>query len=258
MLVKLWKARRLLASLVRRTYQIRYRQSFVGFWWAILPSLGMLAVGFLVFDKVAGVETGKEGYALLTMAALVPWTLFVNSLTSGVSSVSSNGQMVSRLPFARGVLPLSSMGSALIGTAISSLIFLIIAVWSGQGLPATALWFPVLLVVELVFISGLLFLGSALDVFARDIRLAVPLAAQLWLLITPVMYTLDSVKSADLRDFYLLNPMTGVVEASRSLLVYGRLPEASLVIPSAVAAIVIFATGCWYFGATENRFADVI
>lgn len=257
MLIRLWKSRHLVFALIRRSYQVRYRQSLVGYWWAILPPLGMLAVGFLVFDKVAGIDTGKKGYALVTMAALVPWNFFANSLTSGVPIIASTTQMVSRLAFPRAVLPLSVIGTSLLGMGISTLLFLVIAVVTGEGLPPTAVWFPVLLLLELVFIAGVLLLGSALDVFARDVRLAVPIAAQLWLLMTPVMYTLDSVPD-NLRQLYLLNPMTGITEAFRQVLVFGNTPTLGLLMPALIGAVGTFVIGSWYFASTEVRFADAV
>jgi lipopolysaccharide transport system permease protein len=257
-LIRLWKNRYLVASLIRRTYQVRYRQSLVGYWWAILPPLGMLAVGFLVFDRVAGVDPGKKGYALVTMAALLPWNLFANSLVAGVPIIAATSTMVTRLAFPRAVLPLSVIGTSLLGAGISSLLFLAIAFITGQGLPATAVWFPALVLIELVFIAGILFLGSALDVFARDVRLAVPIVAQLWLLATPVMYPLDSVKPESLRQLYMLNPMTGVTEAFRQVLVFGNLPGWDLLMPVTIGAVACFVVGAWYFGATERRFADAV
>ncbi len=257
MLSRLWVARHLVAALVRRTFQVRYRQSLVGYWWALLPPLGMLAVGFLVFDKVAGVESGEKGYALVTMSALVSWNLFANSVVNGVPIIASTTQMVSRLPFPKAALPISVIGSGLLGMFIASVLFLIIALVSGNGIPATAVWVPALLGIELLFVIGVLLLGSALDVFARDVRLAVPLLAQLWLLVTPVMYTLDSVPS-DLRALYLLNPMTGIVESFRQVLVFGHSPDLELLVPALVAAACTFIVGTWYFGATEGRFADAV
>ena len=258
MIRRLWRYRHLVASLVRRQFQLRYRQSLAGIGWSVLPPLASLAAATLVFDTVAGIDTPRDTpYPLFAFAALAPWTFFANGLSFGVPSVVMAQQMVSRLPFPRAALPISSVGTSLVDLAISSLTFVGFAYVTGAGLPATAAWFPLLILIEVVLVTGLVLLGSALNVFARDIRLAIPLLAQLWLFLTPVMYPLDQVPSG-LRPWYLLNPMTGLVESFRRALIYGQGPDLGLLMPAMAGAVIALAVGAWYFAATEKRFADVI
>jgi lipopolysaccharide transport system permease protein len=128
---------------------------------------------------------------------------------------------------------------------------------TGEGIKLTALLFPILLAVEIVLATGIILLGSALNTFARDIRLAVPMVMQLWLFLTPVMYPLTTVPDS-LRAFYLANPMTGVIENFRLILVFGKPLDWSLLMPSVIAAVGLLLIGSWYFSSVEDRFADVI
>jgi lipopolysaccharide transport system permease protein len=257
MLGTVWRRRQLVMTLIRRQYQLRYRQSFAGFAWALIPPLAALGVATVVFHRVAGVDTGQTPYILFTMAALVPWSFFASSLTFGVPSIVGASAMVTRLAFPRAVLPLSMIGMAFLDLAISVALFLVVAFVVGSGLPLTALWFPVLLAIEIVFVVGMVLLGSALNVFARDVRLAVPLLVQFWLFITPVMYPLSSVPEG-LRPLYLVNPMTGLVESFRQVLTLGSAPDPSLLAPAMIGAVAALLLGVWYFAGTERRFADVI
>jgi lipopolysaccharide transport system permease protein len=238
-------------------YQLRYRQSAIGLAWAFLLPLVTLGVGTLVFHEVAGVETGDTPYTVFAMAALVPWTFCANSLSFGVMSVTSSQQLVSRLPFPRAALPISVVGLSLIDFVVSAVVFVAIATIVGQGIPWTAIWFPVPLVIEILLVAGVVLLLSSLNVFARDIRLAAPLVVQLWLFLTPVMYPLDAVPEG-LRAVYLANPMTGIVETFRDILVAGSAPRAEMLVPATIGALGAFLVGTWYFSATESRFADVI
>jgi lipopolysaccharide transport system permease protein len=249
--------RGLVVSLIRRQFQLRYRQSVAGVAWAVLPPLVTVGAATVVFDRVANVDTGAVPYPLFAFAALTPWTLFASSLTFGVPSVVQNHSMVVRLAFPRAALPLSMIGLALVDLAIASVTFVIFVYVTGSTIPITAFWFPALLIVELMLVMGVVLFGSALNVFARDVKLAVPLLAQLWLFLTPVLYPLDQVPEA-LRPWYLINPMTGVVESFRSILVYGYAPEFSVLLPAIGGAVAVFLLGWWYFSATEHRFADVI
>jgi lipopolysaccharide transport system permease protein len=252
-----WRHRSLTLSFVRRQYQLRYRQSLVGFGWVIVPPIASLAVATLVFGKVIGVDTGNVPYPLFALAGLVPWSFFSSSLTSGVPSVVMSQAMISRLAFPRSAIPLSTVGLALLDLGITSIVFLVFVLVTGAGLPLTALLAPGLLLIELGFVTGIVLFGSALNVFARDIRLIVPLLTQLWLFLTPVMYPLSEVPP-NLRPLYLANPMTGLIESFRDILIAGKLPDLSVLTPSVIGAIVALVIGAWYFAVTNSRFADVV
>jgi lipopolysaccharide transport system permease protein len=252
-----WSGRALTLSFVRRQYQLRYRQSLVGFAWAILPPIASLLVATLVFHEVIGVDTGDVPYPLFALAGIAPWSFFASSLTTGIPSIVMQQAMVTRLAFPRAAIPISATGMALIDLGITTVVFVAFVLVTGAGLPLTAVWAPFLLVIEMVFAIGVVLLGSALNVFARDIKLAVPLLVQLWLLLTPVMYPLSEVP-AQLQRLYLLNPMTGLIESFRAVLIDGHAPELSTLAPSIIGAVVALVLGIAYFAATEKRFADVI
>jgi lipopolysaccharide transport system permease protein len=254
---RLWQHRDLVVSLVRRQYQVRYRQSFIGIVWAIAPPLFMLAAATLVFDVVARVDTGRSSYPMFAFAALAPWTFLANALTFGVPSITFDQQMVTRLPFPRAALPLSMLGASLVDLAIASGVFVVFAYATGNTLPVTAAWYPALLLIEIALASGIVLLGSAVNVFARDIRQAVPLLVQMWLFLTPVLYPLGAVP-VELRRWYQLNPMTGLVESFRRVLLDGDAPDPSMLLSPILGALVGLMVGVWYFAATEKRFADVI
>lgn len=256
MLRRIWSYRALLFSLVRRQYHLRYRQSFAGFTWALVPPLATLGAALLVFRGVLGVAT-EVPYSLFALSALAPWTFFANSLILGVPSVVNGWLMVTRLPFPRAILPLSTIGISLLDLAIAGLTFVIFAYAIGAGIPATALWIPLLVLIEIVLIVGVVLLTSALNVFARDVGLAVPLLVQLWFFLTPVVYPIKSVPDA-LRGFYVANPMSGVVDSFRRVLVMGQPPDFGLLSITIFGAVGVFLVGSWYFAATESRFADVI
>jgi lipopolysaccharide transport system permease protein len=257
MIVDTWRHRTLVLSFVRRQYQLRYRQSIAGIAWAVVPPLVSLLAATIVFHEVIGVDTGSVSYPLFALAGLAPWSFFASSVSAGIPSVSAQQSMVTRLAFPRSAIPLSILGTGLLDLTITSTLFVGFAIVTGAGLPLTALWAPLLLVLEIVFAIGVVLLGSALNVFARDIRLAVPLIVQLWLLLTPVMYPLDTVPD-HLRGLYLANPMTGLIESFRRVLIEGQIPEASILVPSILGAVLTLVIGAWYFAVTESRFADVI
>jgi len=257
MIARLWRRRSLALTLTKRQYELRYRQSVIGLLWAVAAPLATLGVATLLFDRVLGVDTGGAPYPLFALSALVPWGFFASSLTFGVQSITQSGGLVTRFAFPRAVLPLSMIGTAFIDLLISCGLFVVFLILSGTGMPSSALWVPLLLIVEIVLVVSLVLLISALNVFARDVKLFVPIGVQLMLFVTPVMYSLRSVPES-LRPWFKLNPMAGLVESFRQVLVYGSAPDLSLLLPTILITTVLFGFAHWYFGATEPRFADVI
>lgn len=257
MLRELSRHRDLLYTMAKRGYQVRYRQSAIGLAWAVIPPIITVATATLVFGKVAKVDTGQVPYPLFAFSAVVPWSFLATSLTIGIPSVVSNQMIVTRLAFPRATLALSTVLVALIDLAVAGVTFIIFAYVTDNPLPLTALWFPLLLAIEFVLVSGTVLLLSALNVFARDFRLVAPFLVNIWLFLTPVMYPLDSVPEG-LRGLYYLNPMTGIIVSFRLVLVNGTAPDLGLLATSLIGAIVLGVVGVWYFGATESRFADVI
>jgi ABC-type polysaccharide/polyol phosphate export permease len=254
---ELWSHRDLVRTITRRQFHIRYRQSALGFVWAFLVPLATLGAGSLVFDTIAGVDTGETSYAIFSLAGLVPWIFFATALSFGVGSIVADKSLVVKLAFPRAVLPLGMVGVSFIDLAISGGIFIALAYLLGEGLSITALWVPLILALEVLLVVGLVLLGSALNVFARDIRLGIPLLVQLWLLLTPVLYPLSEVPPS-LRTWFMANPMTGIVETVRGALVLDRAPSFDLLVPSIVGALGALLLGVWYFRSTEPQFADVI
>ena len=258
MIAETWGGRTLVLSFVRRQYQLRYRQSLAGLSWAVIPPLISLIVATVVFHKTLGVDTGDVPYPLFALAGLAPWSFFAGVLSSGIPSVAMQQMMITRLAFPRASIPLSVVGTGLIDLGITSALFLGYVILTGAGLPITALWAIPLLVLEIIFATGIVLFGSALNVFARDIRLAIPLITQMWLYLTPVMYPLSEVPP-NLKPWFMLNPMTGLIESFRTVLILpGHAPDLSILMPSIIGTVVALLVGVWYFGATQARFADVI
>jgi len=253
----LWTHRFLLATMIRRQFYLRYRQTAVGWTWAIVPTLVTLVMADLVFNRVANVGSGCGDipYRACTIVALAPWTFFVNCLAAGVPSVVQNSQMITRLAFPRSIIPLSMIGVSLVDLAIANGLLFGFLIITGVSISSTVVWFPLLLLIEIALVSGVVLLGSAVNVFARDIKLGLPLLTQAWILLTPVMYPLPT---GDLRQWYLLNPMTGLVESFRDVVLLGNLPSMEYLAPSIIGAGVLLAWGMWYFSATEHRFADAL
>jgi lipopolysaccharide transport system permease protein len=228
----------------------------VGIVWAFIPLIGTLIVAGIVFNRIAHVKTQGLPYALFALSGLVPWSFFSGSVTSGVGSIAGSG-MVAKLAFPRSTMPFFQVGTSLMNLLVSLVVFLAYMLLTLTPLHLAALWAFPLFGLELVLISGIILLGSAMNAFARDVNMILGALMPLWLLLTPILYGIESVPQ-NLRWIYALNPMTGIIVSFRNVLGHGRAPAFTLLIPTVIESAILLAWGIWYFGATQDRFSDVV
>lgn len=247
----------LLMNLTRREIKGRYSQSFFGAGWAVAQPLATMAVFTLVFARLGQMPSGGAPYPLFAYAALVPWFFFSNSVASGTMSLITYRNIVTKTYFPREIVPLAQIGSRLVDIAAASGLYVLLMIYYGVGLGPWGALVPVFLLLLLLFTVGVTLATSALNVFYRDINPVVQIGLQLWLYLTPVAYPL-SVVPEKYRLFFLLNPLTGVVEGLRAVLVFGREPEWPVVAISTALIVLIFAGALTLFKRTDKYFADVV
>jgi lipopolysaccharide transport system permease protein len=241
----------------RRNIRARYQQSALGWLWAIIQPISQVAIFTIIFTRFVPVDTGKTPYALFSYAAAVPWAFLATSLTDMASSLVGNIGLVTKIYFPREVLPVAAMLARLMdfGLAIVLLIVLIIY-FQAPIFPAGWLFLPAILLVQVVLTLGLGFALAAANVFYRDVQSLLTLVIQLWFYASPIIYPVTAVPE-NLRPFYLLNPMAGVIEAYRDVLLNGQFPG-SYLWESAIISLVVFVLGYWFFKKVEFLFADMV
>jgi lipopolysaccharide transport system permease protein len=247
----------LLMNLTRREVKGRYSQSLFGAGWAIAQPLATMAVFTLVFARLGQMPSGGAPYPLFAYAALVPWFFFSNSVMSGTMSLVTYRNIVTKTYFPREIVPLAQVGSRLVDLAASSALFVVLMFYYRAGIGPWAAMVPVFLALLLMFTLGVTLITSSVNVFYRDVSPVVQIGLQLWLYLTPVAYPLSAVPER-YRWFFLANPLAGVVEGLRHVLVFGRAPDWNVVGISAALIVAIFVAGIVLFKKTDRYFADVI
>ncbi|MDP1571549.1 MAG: ABC transporter permease [Vicinamibacterales bacterium] len=247
----------LLMNLMRREIKGRYSQSFFGAGWAIAQPLATMAVFTLVFARLGQMPSDGAPYPLFAYAALVPWFFFSNSVNTGTMSLVTYRNIVTKTYFPREIVPLAQVGSRLVDFGAAAGLYVLLMIYYGVGVGPWGALVPVFLLLLLLFTLGVTLLTSAVNVFYRDVNPVVQIGLQLWLYLTPVAYPLSAVP-AEYRWFFLLNPLTGVIEGLRAVLLFGRAPEWPVVAISASSIITLFVAAAVFFKKTDKYFADVI
>ncbi|PKQ29460.1 MAG: phosphate ABC transporter permease [Actinobacteria bacterium HGW-Actinobacteria-10] len=257
---ELWAYRELLWFLVWRDVLVRYKQAVLGVAWAILQPVLTMVVFTVVFNRFLGVESssGDIPYEIFSFAGLLPWQFFAGALSRSSSSVVANSNLLTKVYFPRLIMPLSGVLTGLADFAISFVVLL--ALMGAYGIPFTWRIFlvPLFILLAIAIALGVSLWLSALNVLYRDVQHVIPFVVQLWMFVSPVIYSVSSVTSPVLRVILALNPMTAVIAGFRwALLGEGAFTNAYSIVSMAAVLVVLF-TGLVYFKRMERVFADVV
>lgn len=252
----LWVYRELLYFLTWREVKVRYKQTLLGFAWAILQPFFMMVVFTLFFGNLAKVPSEGVPYPLFNYTALLPWTLFAEGLNRSSMSMVSNTNLIQKVYCPRLILPISGILSPVVDFAIAFIILVGMMFYYGYPPTIEVLWLPVFVILALITSLGVGLWLSAINVKYRDVRYVIPFLTQLWLFASPVVYS-SNLLPETYRIIYGINPMAGVIEGFRWALL-GMEPPSYLIAISAIVILVIFISGLYYFRRNERTFADVI
>ncbi len=254
---EVWRYRDLLMVLVWRDLSANYRQSLIGYGWAVFKPVVTMLVFSLVFGLVARFPSDGLPYPLFCFAGLLPWLYFAGCLTGTSNSVVTSANLLTKVYFPRLILPLTSLASGLVDFTIQFLLLCGMMAWFGVAPGWAILLVPVMLFLCMLTALSIGLWLTALNVKYRDIGIMVPFLLQMWLWLTPIAYP-SSLIPAQWRLLYALNPMTGIVEGFRWALFESAPPDWRMMGVSFTVVAVLFVGGLYYFRKVERTFADVI
>jgi len=249
--------RGLLWTLALREIKVRYKQAVLGIVWAILQPLSLMIVFTVFFSVILRVPSDGIPYPLFAFVALLPWSFFATGLSSAIPSLTNNASLVTKVYFPREVIPLAAVLAAAVDFAVAALAFLGLLLYYRVGMTAHLLFVPGIFMIQVALTIGVALFFSALNVKYRDVRHALPLVIQLWMFVTPVIYPV-SVVPERYRALYLVNPMAGVIDSYRKVVVQGVAPDLWAQGLAALVSTLIVMLSWSYFQRAERTFADVI
>lgn len=251
------QARELLWIWTTRQIKARYRQSLFGAAWAVFQPLALTAVFSLVFSYIVRVESEGIPYPIFVYSTMLPWIFFSRALTAALPSIVANMSLVTKVYFPREVLPIATVAAHFVDFLCGFAVLLgMLAYYRVSPSPAMLL-VPVILAVQMILMVGLALGGAAANTFFRDVNQMVPLLLQIWMYACPIIYPLSMVPLR-LRHWYLMNPMAGIIDAYRQVIVKDALPDWYALSTAAVVSIAVAIAGYLTFKRLEGQFADVI
>lgn len=249
--------RDLLYTLSLHRIKVRYKQTALGASWAILQPVSLMLVYTLIFSGIAKMPSNGLPYAIFVYAALLPWMFFSTALGSATNALVSNNNLITKVYFPREILPLTYLVSALFDFLVASSALGSLMIYYKVPLTKNAFYAAPIMLTLTVFTAAMGLLFSAMQVRYRDLSFAMQLLLRLWMYATPVLYPLSAVPES-LRPFYVLNPMVGIIENFRQVVLLGAEPDLWLLGRSALTSLVLLIASYLYFKRVESTMADII
>ena len=224
--------RDLLLTLTLFRLAVRYKQSILGWIWALLQPLAMMLIYTLVFSHVARVKSEGVPYPLFVFSALLPWTFFSGAVSNAINGLVSYSTLITKLYFPKEIIPLSYVFAALVDLAIACCVLSGLMAYYRVSINWTILYALPVVVILMAFTSAVALFLSSVQVRFRDAAAALPVILQIGVFLTPVVYPVDLIP-ARFQRLYLLNPVASLVESFRRVVAHGSTPDIRMLTTSA-------------------------
>lgn len=256
----------LLTALVQRNLEARYKGSILGNLWPLLTQLSQLLIYTYVFSVILQVKLDLEGFSsnnqlmfgLWLFAGLIPWLAFTNGLVEATASVIGQPNLVKKVVFPLGLLPLVPVLSAFIESSFGLIALIFLVAISSHTIQPTLWLLPLVWIPQLLLTAGFGYLTSALTVFLRDIPQSLGVILNLWFYVTPIVYPASKIPESWRVWVFWLNPVTAIAEVYRDLVLVGEVKHWRELGFSCLISVIVFLIGLQVYQRLRSAFADVL
>jgi lipopolysaccharide transport system permease protein len=260
-LMRLGRYRGLIQSLVARELKARYRGSILGFFWSFFNPLLLLLVYSFVFQYMLPAKfKGIEHYELFLFCGLLPWTWFSSSLLESSNVLISGGNLIKKVLFPAEVLPIVNVVANMVHFFFGLPILVAFLLYFDAPItPLELLWFPVTVLIQLIFTLGCALILSALTVHFRDIRDILGHLVTIWFFATPIIYPYYQMEQAWQQNLLNMNPMSHLAITYQEILFFnGPVGHWAWLLAVGAASVVFFLFGYWVFDRLRDTFAEEV
>jgi ABC-type polysaccharide/polyol phosphate export permease len=248
--------RELLVQMTRRDLMLRYKQSIMGFGWAIFMPLLNTLIFTVIFTRATKLETDVP-YVIFAYTGLMAWNLTASTLRFSVSSLTANTNLVTKVYFPREIFPFSAMLVSIVDFAVASVILVAMMIYYRIA-PGWAIFFlPVLILVQVMFTMGVALVLAMANLFFRDVKYLFEVVLTLWMFASSVVFPV-AVVGGKLAILLQLNPMAPIIDAYRSVLLKNELPPMGPFGMAAALSVATLAVAWVWFHRVEFQFAESV
>jgi ABC-type polysaccharide/polyol phosphate export permease len=261
LLRKIYVQRGLIRNFVVRDLKARYVGSFMGFFWSVIHPIVLLVSYTFVFSGIFKVrpmaDSGTTSFPLFLFCSILPWLFFQDTLQRSSTVIIDNANLITKTLFPSEILPLTVALAGLVNHLIGFAILLVILAFTLGKISVYILLVPVYFALLMLFTLGMSWLVAGLNVFVRDVSQVLSVILTFWFWFTPIFYSPELFPR---RWLFLVhwNPLAHVVTGYRDCLLRMRMPDLGILLILALASMLVFAAGGWFFRNTKREFVDVL
>ena len=260
-----WGKLDLLITLVQRDLEARYKGSVLGNLWPLVNQLSQLLILTYVFSVVLKIKLSLKGlpatnltFGLWLFAGMLPWTAFLSGFMPAAQSVIAQPNLVKKVVFPLGLLPLVPICSAFVESSLGLMVLILLVGITSQTVHGTLWLLPLVWVPQLLLTAGLGYLAAGLTVFLRDVPQTLGVLLNLWFYATPIIYPASLIPEAWRVWIFWLNPMTAIVEVYRGLILVGEVKHWEEWGVATLVSLLVFYSGLTLYQRLRPAFADVL
>lgn len=255
---ELWQSRELFYFFTLRDIKVKYKQTVLGFLWAIIQPIFMVVV-FTVFisDSIVMRTNLAIPYPLFAFSGMLLWTLFSSGMSNAANSMVNNSNIIKKIYFPRLIIPISSVFVALVDFLVAFIVFVLFVLFMNYEINFLKLFLlPLSIIITLLASIGCGTLLASLNLKYRDVRYVIPFLVQGLLFLTPVLFPINISNNRISQIILKINPISGALELYRGIFI-GYSVDYNVVFYSLISSSILFFTGVLFFRNTEAYFADL-
>ena len=211
---------------------------------------------FFVFTKLF--TSSRENYPLFLLSGQLAWGWCTTSVIGGVFSITGNPHLIKKVYFPRELLPLSIVLSNGVNFLLTLIPLVALAIATGRPPTWLVVFLPLVMAIQLIFLTGLALFFGCLNVYFRDTEPIIEVLILAWMFLTPIFYSLEDFNSENTRLLYIVNPMASIISTYRLIFYYQAPPDALFVLRMAAQAVLVFAIGYWFFSRHSADFGEEV
>ena len=242
----------LIGQLVKRDFKTKYKRSVLGVCWSFLNPLLMMLVQYIVFSTIF--SSGVANYPVYLLSGIVMFNFFNECCAMGISSITSNASLITKVYVPKYIYPLARVVSSLVNLGFSLIPLLIVTFVTGLWPRPAFILLPFPIICMMIFSLGMSYFLSTAMVFFKDTQFIWNVLSTVWLYATPIFYTENIITSSAILKIFHCNPMYQFIYFVRSILIDGVSPAPEHYLYCLLLSIVPFAIGFYFFKKNEDKF----
>lgn len=252
--IEVVRYRGLIRNLVAKDLKVRYKNSVLGFFWSLLNPLLMMIVFTFVFTQL--LDQQIPDFPVFVLAALLPWQWTSTAIAGGTATLVDNSSLITKVYFPRLLLPVAVVLSTMVNFILALPALVLMMLVFGIEFTPWLLYIPVIIAVQAIFLTGLLFILSPLHVYFRDTLVLVEVGLMAWFFMTPIFYPIEAVVPDLVSWMYRINPMAAIVAEYRTIIYYGGVPDPLFMGRTGVTALAIMVIGYILFTRLNRHLGE--